>query len=276
VRFVPLIAGLAASAALAPALLRGLAEGGFVRQNYRGAHLPCPFGIVLALALILAAALTASVALLDDDPSVLPVGLAFVLGVAFLGLVDDQFTTSSRGLRGHLKGVLRGELSTGAIKAVGTAALALVVVAEGRLLFGDSVADSALAFAILVLATNLFNLLDLRPGRTLKAFALVALGCLPALDGDTLRQLGLFVGPIVVAGLYDLRERAMLGDSGSNVIGAVAGLFLVAAASGSTVALGAIAAALLLVTLYGEVRSINALVESTPGLKHLDSLGRPA
>lgn len=275
-RFVPLIAGLAAAAALAPALLRGLAEGGFVRQNFRGAQLPCPFGVLLPLALVLAAALTAAAALLDDDASALPVSLAFVLGVAFLGLVDDQFTTSSRGLRGHLRGVLRGELSTGAIKAVGTAALALVVVAEGRLVLGASVADTALAFAILVLATNLFNLLDLRPGRTLKAFALVALACVPALDGAALRQLGLFVGPILVAGLYDLRERAMLGDSGSNVIGAVAGLFLVAAASGSTVALGAIAAALLLVTLYGEVRSINALVESTPGLKHLDSLGRPA
>lgn len=275
-RLVPLIAGLAASAAVAPALLRGLSAGGHLRMNYRGTSLPCPFGVLLPLALILGAALAAGVALVADDPDPLPLALGFVLGVAFLGLVDDQFTTDSRGLRGHLRAVLRGELSTGAIKAIGTAALAFVVVADDVVLDVAPVADAALAFAVLVLATNLFNLLDLRPGRTLKAFVLVALACLPFLDGGARAELGLFVGPILVAGLYDLRERAMLGDTGSNVIGAVAGLWLVAAADGSTAALAAIAAVLLLITLYGEMRSINALVESTPGLKHLDSFGRPA
>lgn len=273
---VPLLAGLVASAALAPALLRGLAAGDHVRMNYRGTQLPCPFGVLLPLAFVLAAAVTATGALLEDDAGHLPASLTFVLGVALLGLLDDQFTTASRGLRGHLKGVARGELSTGALKAVGTAALALAVAAELHLVAGVPATDAALAFAILVLATNLFNLLDLRPGRTLKAFVLVALACAPFLDGDQLESLGLFFGPILVAGLYDLRERAMLGDSGSNVIGAVAGLVLVAAALDSTAALAAIAAVLLLITLYGELRSINALVESTPGLKHLDSLGRPA
>jgi UDP-N-acetylmuramyl pentapeptide phosphotransferase/UDP-N-acetylglucosamine-1-phosphate transferase len=76
-----------------------------------------------------------------------------------------------------------------------------------------------------------------------------------------------------VLGLYDLRERAMLGDTGSNMIGALAGLWLVLTLStlGLAIALGIIAA----LTLYGEFRSISAVVERTPGLRHLDSLGRP-
>ena len=36
----------------------------------------------------------------------------------------------------------------------------------------------------------------------------------------------------------------------------------------------AAAAVLVLFTLYGELRSINTMVERAPGLRHLDSFGR--
>ncbi len=81
---------------------------------------------------------------------------------------------------------------------------------------------------MLVLATNVFNLLDLRPGRAIKAFVLLGAGLtLGSLDARPLWSLGLFVAPALVAGLYDLRERAMLGDTGANLLGALAGLWLV-------------------------------------------------
>jgi UDP-N-acetylmuramyl pentapeptide phosphotransferase/UDP-N-acetylglucosamine-1-phosphate transferase len=64
----------------------------------------------------------------------------------------------------------------------------------------------------------------------------------------------------------------MLGDTGSNVIGAVAGLWLVLTLS--TLGLGVAAALLALVTVYGEFRSISALVDRTPGLRQLDLFGR--
>ena len=90
----------------------------------------------------------------------------------------------------------------------------------------------------------------------------------------TLWSLGLFAGPALAAGVYDLRERAMLGDSGASLVGALAGLWLVLALSGAgqLVALGVLAA----VTVYGELRSISALIERTPGLRQLDSWGRPS
>ena len=127
---------------------------------------------------------------------------------------------------------------------------------------------------MLVLATNVFNLLDLRPGRSTKAFVLLGAGLTAgSADLRPLWALGLFAAPALVAGFYDLRERAMLGDTGANLLGALAGLWLVLTLSGTgqLVALGLLVA----ITLYGELRSISAFVERTPGLRELDSWAGP-
>jgi hypothetical protein len=126
---------------------------------------------------------------------------------------------------------------------------------------------------MLMLATNLFNLLDLRPGRSVKAFVLLGVALMIGeRDLTTFEHLGLFIGPLLVAGVFDVRELAMLGDTGSNLTGALAGLWLVLAlgTTGQVIALVVLA----LITAYGEFRSISGLVDRTPGLSHLDSIGR--
>jgi hypothetical protein len=138
---------------------------------------------------------------------------------------------------------------------------------------GLDAGDYLLAVSVLGLATNLFNLLDLRPGRSAKALVLLGAGLtLGAWDVGPLWTLGLFLGPILVLIPLDLRELGMLGDTGSNAIGAVAGLWLVFTLS--TLGLVIATGLLVLMTLYGEFRSISALVERTPGLRQLDLLGR--
>jgi UDP-GlcNAc:undecaprenyl-phosphate/decaprenyl-phosphate GlcNAc-1-phosphate transferase len=205
-------------------------------------------------------------------PEILPIAL-YALGVIALGLIDDAFGSGrgARGWRGHGAAVMRGELSTGALKAAGSLGLALLAMSfleedNGRWL---------LAAGVVALATNAFNLLDLRPGRASKAFLLLGAGLtIGAWEVRPLWGLGLFAGPALVAGVYDLRERAMLGDTGANLLGALAGLWLVLTLSGT----GQLIALVLLaiVTVYGELRSISALVERTPGLRELDSWGRPS
>jgi len=131
-----------------------------------------------------------------------------------------------------------------------------------------------LAIAVVVLAAHVFNLLDLRPGRAAKTFALLGAAILAATQSiDPLRGVGAFAGALLVLGAFDLRERTMLGDTGANVLGAVAGLWLVSVldAVGLAVAL----AALTVITAYGELRSISALVERSTALRALDRLGRP-
>ncbi len=268
-RVLPLILSTAAALAIAPSLLAFLRDQGHLRTNYRDVALPCPLGL-----LVLAAALAALIPLsllhgLFDADTLDLAGLFLVLGVAALGLADDAYSGVSRGWRGHGADALRRRFSTGALKAAGTLGLALTWSA----LTQPDVARFLLAALVLVLATNLFNLLDLRPGRSVKAFVLLGAALSAgSLDLDPLLELGLWTGPILVAGVLDLRERGMLGDTGSNVIGVVAGLWL--ALTLSTTGLAIAAGVLALLTAYGELRSINALVESAPGLRHLDSLGR--
>ena len=160
-------------------------------------------------------------------------------------------------------------LSTGAIKAAGTLGLAVFVLWGS----GLSTAEYLLAVGVLVVATNLFNLLDLRPGRSAKALVLVGAALvIGSTDVHPMWTVALFLGPILILLPLDLREVGMLGDTGSNVIGAVAGLWLVLTLSvtAQAIALGVMAA----ITVYGEFRSIAEVIDRTPGLRHLDSLGR--
>ena len=266
---LPLMLATLVAVLLAGPVVRFLAAGGHLRLNYRGAELPCPLGLLVVAAAVFALVPLALAAGLFDADTLDVAGLFLVLGVALLGLADDAYAGESRGWRGHARAVAGGGFSTGLLKAAGTLGLALAWSALNR----QGVADFLLATLVIVLSTNLFNLLDLRPGRSVKAFvALLLVGSLVALDAGPLLDLGLWVGPIVVAGLLDLRERGMLGDTGSNVVGVVAGLWLVLTLDTTGMAIAA--GVLVVITVYGELRSINSLIEGTPGLRHLDSIGR--
>jgi UDP-GlcNAc:undecaprenyl-phosphate/decaprenyl-phosphate GlcNAc-1-phosphate transferase len=191
------------------------------------------------------------------------------VGVALLGLLDDLLGTTPCGLRDHVATTLRGAPSTGAVKALGITALALYVLSGQGLTTGRYL----LAVAVVVLATHVFNLLDVRPGRAAKAWVLLAAGLLiGTTDLEPLRGIGLLAGALLVLGAFDLRERAMLGDTGAGVLGALAGLWLVAAlhTTGEAVAL----AILLAITLAGEFFSLSAAIDMVPPLRALDSLGR--
>jgi UDP-GlcNAc:undecaprenyl-phosphate GlcNAc-1-phosphate transferase len=280
---LPFLVAFASAMVLAPALLRALGDGGHTRPNYRDRQLPFPFGVLtLAAALVALVPLMLLQQLASTDllhPEIFPIGV-YALGIIGLGLVDDTLGRNvgdggarpvQRGWRGHGAAALRGELSTGTLKAVGSLGLALLTMSY----LGLSNTRWLLAAGVLVLATNVFNLLDLRPGRATKAFVLLGAGlAIGSADLRPLWALGLFAAPALVAGAYDLREQAMLGDTGANLLGALAGLWLVLTLSGTgqLVALGLLGA----ITVYGELRSISNLIERTPGLRELDSWGRPS
>jgi len=167
-----------------------------------------------------------------------------VAAIAALGLADDLWSGPERGFRAHLH---RGR-TTGVLKVLGIPAVGLI-------------ATRRLSGALLVgLTANALNQLDTRPGRALKAYLAAAL------------PLGAPVGIAVLLLPYDLREMAMLGDAGSNALGAVLGLNSVErfTGRGRWVAIGALAG----LTVLGERTSLGEWIERTPGLAWIDRLGR--
>ena len=167
-----------------------------------------------------------------------------VAAAAGAGLADDLWSGPERGFRAHLRaGGTTGVLKLVAIPLAGLLATRKV---SGALLVG--------------LAANFLNQLDTRPGRALKAYLLGAL----AVDA-----------PLAIAVLllpYDLHERTMLGDGGSNALGALLGLSSVNRLGGRArwLAIGALAG----LTALGERQSLGGLIERTPGLAELDRFGR--
>jgi hypothetical protein len=167
-----------------------------------------------------------------------------VVVAAAAGLADDLWSGPERGFRAHL----RARSTTGVLKLV---AIPLAGLLATRKLSG----------ALLVgLAANFLNQLDTRPGRALKGYLLGAIAVRAP------------VGVAVLLLPYDLRERTMLGDCGANALGALVGLKSVSQLTdrGRWLAIGALAG----LTLLGERRSLGELIERTPGLSHLDRLGR--
>ena len=67
------------------------------------------------------------------------------------------------------------------------------------------------------LAANVVNQLDTRPGRALKAFLIGSARSSAGARGEAL-AVAVLLAP------YDHREMTMLGDAGSNALGAVLGL----------------------------------------------------
>jgi hypothetical protein len=171
-----------------------------------------------------------------------------IRAIAAVGLVDDLWSGEARGFRGHV----RARRSTGVLKLLGIPAIALAAT------------RSVPSAAIVSLAANALNQLDTKPGRALKAFLIASLAVRETAPGY--RAAAVLMAP------YDLREMAMLGDAGSNALGAVLGFGSVMRSRerGRWLVLGTLAT----LTALGEIRSLGALIERTPVLRDVDALGR--
>lgn len=195
-------------------------------------------------------------------------GVLVTAASAAVGAYDDiAGSGASRGFRGHLAALRRGEVSSGVVKVAGIGAASMAAAALVR---GDA-RDVLLDGATMAAAANLANLLDLRPGRALKAVLLAT----PAMLLDRGYAGDVASAPIGAALAMlpeDLGERAMLGDAGANALGALVGLAVTTRLDrgGRAAVLGG----LLGLTAASEVVSFTEVIQRTPPLRFLDELGR--
>jgi UDP-GlcNAc:undecaprenyl-phosphate/decaprenyl-phosphate GlcNAc-1-phosphate transferase len=188
-----------------------------------------------------------------------------------VGAYDDLLgTTQAKGFRGHLSALRRGEVTSGAIKIAGVGAAGLAAAALlPRRSTGLIRAVEALADGALIAGTaNLVNLLDLRPGRALKAVTLMSAPVVPW-PGPA----AAVVGAAAAAAPSDLAGRSMLGDCGANGLGAMAGTALATALPTPLrwLALAGVAG----LNLASEKVSFTRVIAENPTLRAIDEWGRP-
>jgi UDP-GlcNAc:undecaprenyl-phosphate GlcNAc-1-phosphate transferase len=240
--------------------------GRLLVANHRGALVPLVLGLVLALDALVWTLVSASV---------LQIGAAGwgALGGTLLvfaaGLVDDLAQSGPRGLRAHVRSLASGRVTTGIVKVVVIAGSAAVVVA----LQPDRPGYATVCGVVLLAAcANVWNGLDVVPGRSLKAFVLPAIAFLVWGEVPNAPLLpGLLVGAVVVLP-FDLRELAMLGDGGANLLGFCAGLALYDVLPDPWVAVAALVAVGL--NVLADTISFSRVIEATGPIRWLDGLGR--
>ncbi|HEY8552860.1 MAG TPA: hypothetical protein VIL40_05350 [Thermaerobacter sp.] len=191
-----------------------------------------------------------------------PTLLALVAATTLLGLIDDLWDEPVRGWRGHLAA---GRTWTG-----GRLKLFAVPLVAWVLAPVSGWGPRLLAAALVAAAANGMNLLDRRPGRALKVFFTAWLLMGAAVPPATVALLPLALAALVLL-VLDLEERAMLGDAGSNALGA--GLGWALAAFAPPAAHGWVLAGLVLLHLTAEFLSLSRVIDAVGPLRWLDRLG---
>lgn len=271
-------------------LLKGrtlnVASGSLTVTNFRGRKIPAVGGLVLMQCVLVCAGALALVKLSSAAPapgvgaavaSETAVHLGLLLlaaGFFSLGLVDDLSDGArAKGIRGHFRALLEGEVTGGLIKAAGGLTLAFFVAA-----FWERRAGPALLGAVIIAASaNLLNLLDLRPGRACKFYLLVwiPLAVIGSARAPSYLPLSAGLAGAAAGWLHvDLSERGLLGDSGSNLLGAVAGAGIVLATGPLTQLL--VLLILMALTLASERFSFSRAIDRFPPFRWFDNLGRTA
>lgn len=263
----------AAAAALTAWLFLSIGEP--LRINYRGRAIPSVLGISLMVSLCWAVPLILVAFAVGAEHPIYSRYLGILLGISLVfaaGLHDDLQPARTRGLLPQIRLALGGQITSGMVK--------LIVIVAASALVAFSVTRSVslrswLAVPLLAGSANLWNLLDVRPGRSLKAFLLADVGLLVAVHNpgsEAGALLGIALGAGVALVPFDLRERAMLGDSGANVLGFVigVGVFLTVPTWGLAVAL----AVILVLHLLAETVTLSRIIDASPPLRWFDRLGR--
>lgn len=194
-------------------------------------------------------------------------GLAIL--VSLIGLIDDIFGASEKGLKGHLKALLKGKITTGFLKLVIITAASFVA----SFIIEKDIFSAVSGGILIASASNLFNLLDLRPGRAVKAFLVSCLPALFFLERDYLAFCLILFLVYTFYLVFDLKEVSMLGDAGSNPLGFFTGIIYLFLAKIIWLKLFFV---LLFVglNLISEKVSFSRVIENNRILRFFDKLGR--
>lgn len=256
-----------------PKIKEMLEEANFLRPNFRKENIPLGVGLVFFLSSLLVLTLGNALGLVGAETHSF---LFAIGGMGLFGLIDDVFgTRGASGLMGHFKKLfIQREITTGALKALAGGVIAFFI--SLGLVQGSGLTRWVLVIEntlIIALSTNAINLLDLRPGRAAKGFLVTAaFVTILGIANPPLLCLAVVAGSVIAFIREDLKARAMMGDTGSNMLGMTLGYTAVYVFDGP-LKMG------FLILLIGfhlvtERYSLTKIIEKNRFLNYLDMLGR--
>ena len=268
-RGIIFLLGLIGTYLMIPLFTNLLVDSNCIRPNYKGEMIPVSMGIVFLPMIIINGIIVAFFTI--DSISMLCLFL-FVFGMMsmfFAGILDDTIGNRDvSGLKGHFKSLFKGKLTTGGFKALFGGFVGIIISVS----ISKNIIDIIVNTLIIALSTNLMNLFDLRPGRAIKVYLLIMITIFITLTGY-IKILPLLILPNVLAYFkFDLKAKAMMGDTGSNVLGISIGI-LIAFGYTLNVRIGWLVF-LLLIHLLTEKFSLTKIIEKNKVLNFIDRLGR--
>ena len=240
-----------------------LTDLGLVKKNYKGQSVYVLGGLLLYLSgLIL---LLLSYNFLSNNKKLIIEIIYLITITTGAGLIDDICgSKDNQGFTGHIMALFRGEITTGIFKAL-TISLAIIYILRGNIVL------RIIDFGVIVFITNFMNLLDLRPGRSIKFFFLISLVFLLILPSFN----GYFLSIYLLLFIYlpfELNHTFMLGDSGANLLGIILGVPVIFIPS--IIIKSLIFFIFLLLNLMAEKYSFTELIASNRVLRLVDMWGR--
>jgi|SRR5690554_3838097 len=244
-----------------------LEDYNIVKRNYRGNKVLVIGGFILSIGTLPLWYILLKFNYIDYNIFSRYIFIGLMVGTT--GFLDDIAGNKEyQGLKGHFVSLFRGKLTTGIIKVIVISFSAILLVTSNMVF---SLEESILDIGIIILSTNFLNLLDLRPGRSIKFFLIISFFLLNR------GKVWLYFLPyylIIFLYLpYELKGLLMLGDSGANILGFVLAYTLVN--SGVSIKVKyIILLSLFIITIISEKYSYSSIIKKNRVLNWLDQLGR--
>ncbi|SDK50343.1 MraY family glycosyltransferase [Natronincola ferrireducens] len=245
-----------------------LLDGNVVAKNYKGERIPIGMGITFIPVMIINTLLLFFV--FYETYTSLMIFFTAITTMAFVGIIDDLIgNRNTLGFKGHFLSFIKGKLTTGFFKAAVGGIISLVI----SYVYSNTLIELVIHTFVIALFTNLLNLLDLRPGRAIKGYLVIALlfilmGVIGLPRYILLSIIGYCVGYLP----QDLKARSMMGDVGSNPLGISLGIIAVTSFSMTIKYL--LLAFLIVIHLIAEKYSLSNIIKNNVLLNYIDELGR--
>ncbi len=239
-----------------------------LKKNYMDDYIPVTGGIILISSTIINWYIVYILNLINEQ--FFNIYMFIILIIGFTGLLDDICGSKlTQGFKGHFKSLINGKLTTGIFKVITTIFVSIVVVLELKIYSFSEIIINA---GIIILMTNLLNLLDLRPARSIKFFIGISV-LLILINLNYIIYFIPFLIPLIFYLPYELKAKIMLGDSGANLLGAVLGFNTVVLLDTLFIRF-IVLLSLIALNLLSEKYSYSTIIKKNFILNWIDKLGR--